>query len=96
MSELKLQLRVSAEGHRLAESHSESIEQIQRQVQSITSVQRELERQACVVAGLKSQIRSCKSSWRMELSHQVSMTTYSLLRYILFLQAKHLANSCNH
>ena len=38
------------------------------------NAQRELERQACIVAELKSQVRSCESSWRLEISQQVGMT----------------------
>jgi len=65
---------VSAEGHELMRSHSGSIEQLRSQVQMKMNAQRELERQACIVAELKSQVRSCESSWRLEISQQVGMT----------------------
>jgi len=65
---------VSAEGHELMRSHSGSIEQLRSQMQMKMNAQRELERQACIVAELKSQVRSCESSWRLEISQQVGMT----------------------
>lgn len=62
---------MSAEGHELVRSHSDSIERLQLQLQIKTHAQHELERQACTVAEMKSQVKSSESGWRMELSHQV-------------------------
>ncbi|DBA68833.1 TPA: hypothetical protein ACH3X2_013320 [Trebouxia sp. C0005] len=73
VTELRAQLKVSAEGHDLMRSHSGSIELLKSQVQMKMNAQRELERQACIVAELKSQVRSCESSWRLEMSQQAGL-----------------------
>ncbi len=65
---------MSAEGHELLSSHSGSIEQLRGQVEMKKNTSRELERQACIVSELKNQVRSCESSWRLEICQQVSMT----------------------
>ena len=65
---------MSAEGHELLSSHSGSIEQLRGQVEMKKNASRELERQACIVSELKNQVRSCESSWRLEISQQVGMT----------------------
>ena len=82
ISELRTQLNVSVESHELVRSHSDSIGQLEHQLQIKMNAQHELERQACSVAELKGQVRSCESSWRMELSHQVVITTPSLLSHV--------------
>ncbi len=74
VTELRAQLKVSAEGHELLRSHSGSIEQLRGQVELKKNASRELERQACIVSELKDQVRSCESSWRLEMSQQVGMT----------------------
>ena len=65
---------MSAKGHELLRSHSGSIEQLRGQVEMKKNAQRELEHQACIVSELKDQVGSCESSWRLEISQQVSMT----------------------
>ena len=69
-------------------SHSDSIERLQLQLQIKTNAQHELERQACTVAEMKSQVRSSESGWRMELSHQVGHDYTQLARSYHTLQAQ--------
>lgn len=56
-------------------SHSGRIEQLQNQLQLKGNVQKELDRQACIIAEVKGQLGSSETSWHKEMSHQVSMCT---------------------
>ena len=72
ITELRTQLTSSAEGHALVRSHSGSITQLQNQIYMTFSVQRKLERQACIITDLKNQLCSSETSWQTEISRQVS------------------------